>query len=140
MADESDPSALQETTSAQALVLADANVIRWDICEGLRIAGIIPVEAWNTDEAFALLDNFEFKAVLVSLWVHPEDVIAFAKSLRLRFPALPIIGACGHIVPPEYEELGVIAATFETSDLVRLALSAICDGNTATPDSSSGGN
>ncbi len=118
--------------SEQVLVVADATLIRWDICESLRDAGIIPVEASTTDEAFVLLDNFEFNAVLVSLWVHPENVIPFAKSLRWRFPILPFISACGQIVPREYEELGIMrAATFEPKDLVRLALTVVCDGKTA---------
>ena len=124
-----------EATSVQVLVVADASLIRWDICERLRDAGIIPVEAWNTDEALELLDNFEFQAVLVSLWVHPENLIPFAKTVRGRFPLLPIISACGHVFPRECEELGVLsAATFEPRDLVRLVLTAIRDGKTATSE------
>ena len=118
--------------SEQVLVVADATLIRWDICECLRDAGIIPVEASTTDEAFVLLDNFEFKAVLVSLWVHPENLIPFAKSVRCRFPMLPIISACGHVFARECDELGVLSATtFEPRDLVRLTLSAIHHSKTA---------
>jgi len=118
----------EEPASAQVLVVADASLIRWDICDRLRDAGAIPVEASNTDEASALLENFEFQAVLVSLWVCPEDVIPLAKGVRLRFPTLPIICANGPIVPREYGELGVLsAATFEPKDLVQLALNAIND-------------
>ena len=121
-----------ETASVQVLVVADASLIRWDICERLRDAGIIPVETSNTDEALDLFDEFEFQAVLVSLWVNPENLIPFAKCVRDRFPVLPIISACGHVFPRECDELGVLSATtFEPRDLVRLTLSAIHDGKTA---------
>ena len=123
-----------EAAGLQVLVVADASLIRWDICERLRDAGITPVEAWNTDEALGLLDNFEFEAALISLWIGPENVIPFAESLRGRFPLLPIISACGHIAPREYEELGILnALTFEPKDLVRFALYVIRDGKTVTP-------
>ena len=122
-----------EAASVQVLVVADASLIRWDICERLRDAGIIPVEASNTDEALDLLDNFEFQTVLVSLWVHPENLIPFAKNVRGRFSLLPIISACGHVFPRECEELGVVSAsTFEPRDIVRFALHVIRDDKTVT--------
>jgi CheY-like chemotaxis protein len=124
-----------EAASVQVLVVADASLIRWDICDRLRDGGTIPVEASNTDEALDLLENFELQAVVVSLWVHPENVIPLAKSVRRRFPALPIISVCGRIVPRDYEVLGILSVeTFEPKDLVRFALSVIRDGKTATSE------
>jgi len=123
-----------QTASVQALVVADASLIRWDICEHLRDAGVTPVEASNTDEAIELLDNFEFQVVLTNLLVHSERLIPFTKKVRVRFPALPIVSACGHVVPKQCNDLGVVSVTsFEPAALVREALRVIENAAKRTP-------
>ena len=89
-----------ETGSGETvLVVGDDALVRAAMAETLGDLGYRVMEAMDADEALAMLDGGVAADVVLSDVMMPGGMngVEFAAAARLRFPALPVVLATGHV-------------------------------------------
>jgi CheY-like chemotaxis protein len=90
------------------LVVEDELLIRFMLSEELRDAGYHVIEAFNADEALAILESLLPDAIVSDVRMPGRlDGIGLLAAVREMFPTLPVIITSGHAQPARAAAHGV---------------------------------
>ena len=98
------------TCAASILVVEDELLVRMMVSDFLRDAGFQVIEAFNADEAIAILQSGVRIDLMLSDVRMPGsmDGLGLLEYARDRFPALPVIITSGHLMPREALAKGAV--------------------------------
>lgn len=85
------------TPITTVLVVEDEALIRWDIADYLRDAGLTVLEAVDADEAIRILETSKVQVVFTDISMPGTmDGLRLALYIRDRWPPIKLIVASGH--------------------------------------------
>ncbi len=98
-----DPEPDSPQAVATILVVEDELLVRMMVGDSLRDAGFDVIEAFNADEAIAILHSGVVIDLMFSDVRMPGsmDGLGLLEYSRRMFPALPVIIASAHLLPPD---------------------------------------
>jgi len=87
------------TPITTVLVVEDEALIRWDIADYLRDAGLTVLEAVDADEAIRILETSKVQVVFTDISMPGTmDGLRLASYIRDRWPPIKLIVASGHAI------------------------------------------
>ncbi len=117
--------------NSTVLLVEDETLVRMDIADTFRDAGLVVIECASGDEALEVLHSgAKFDLLFTDVRMPGEtDGVALAHRVRLRHPHIPIIFASAHLAPRIAERYGpLLRKPFATALALRLVQQAIGDG------------
>lgn len=117
------------------LVVDDEPLIRWSLREQLEEHGYGVLEAATAGQARERLDR-SFDVALVDQRLPDETGLAFARELRRRHPACPVILMTAYAPPEAASGVvdRVVEKPFDIGALVRLVRESLCpEGRAIAP-------